>query len=121
MILRLAIPIIKGNIAIRKIEDIVYFQADENVCYVFMKDCEKLISTLPLNKYTSILENDHHFFSINRSLLFNLSYLSEFNNVDMEIKMTNGVVLSVSRRGAKKLKDFLAGSVLINRNSNASE
>ncbi|MBK7094826.1 MAG: LytTR family transcriptional regulator DNA-binding domain-containing protein [Saprospiraceae bacterium] len=118
---RIAIQLLKGNIAIRDIEEIIYFQADENVCYVFMKDGEKLISTLPLNKYTSILENDHHFFSINRSLLFNLSYLSEFNNVDMEIKMTNGVVLSVSRRGAKKLKEILSDSVLFQKNSTTSE
>ncbi|MEZ4908757.1 MAG: LytTR family DNA-binding domain-containing protein [Saprospiraceae bacterium] len=110
---RLAIPQIKGNITIRKIEDIVYFQADESICLVNLINGEKLISTLPLNHYTNLLEEDYNFFSISRSLLINLKYLSDYNNVDLEIKLSNDFTLSLSRRGAKKLRDFLFENTLL--------
>lgn len=118
---KIAILLLKGNIAIRNIEDIVHIQANESVCYVYLRNGEKLVSVLPLNKYTGFLENDYSFFSVNRSLLINLRYLSEFNDAEQEIKMVNEMVISISRRGAKKLKEFLANTILIQDNTTALE
>ncbi|MEE9438786.1 MAG: LytTR family DNA-binding domain-containing protein [Saprospiraceae bacterium] len=107
----LAIPLLKGHIAFRHIEDILYIKSDDTICHLYLTENEKLVSPRPLSFYKNLLEEQYLFIAFSQSLIIQFKHIDNYDNSNQEIILKNGVKLPISRRGASNFK------LLISRNS----
>ncbi|PJA08678.1 MAG: DNA-binding response regulator [Flavobacteriales bacterium CG_4_10_14_0_2_um_filter_32_8] len=100
----IAVPTLSGY-EIIKIEDIVYFEADESYTRMFLSNGHKLISSMTIARYEKVLDNTI-FYRIHKSYIINTRHhLKEFNRHDGNVAiMDSGVSIPVSRR---KLTGFI--------------
>lgn len=101
----IAVPTLSGY-EIIKIEDVVYFEADESYTRIFLSNGKKLISSMTIARYEKVLDNSI-FYRIHKSFIINIRHhLKEFNRHDGNVAiMDSGVSIPVSRR---KLSGFIS-------------
>jgi len=104
---KIAIQLLRGNIAFRYIDDILYLKTIDSICNVHLENGEVLKSNQTLKHFADILEENHRFFILNRSLIINLNYIEEFNNSNQEIRLQDNKIISISRRGVSKFKEYI--------------
>ena len=100
----IAVPTLSGY-EIIKIEDIIYFEADESYTRIFLTKGNKLISSMTIARYEKVLD-ENIFFRVHKSYIINTRHhLKEFNRHDGNVAiMDSGVSIPVSRR---KLTGFI--------------
>ncbi|MBC7417635.1 MAG: response regulator transcription factor [Pedobacter sp.] len=92
------------------VADIVYIEADSNYSVVHLNNEDKITVSKVLREFEELLPSAQ-FLRVHKSTLVNLDYLVEYNNKNgLQILLTNGVSLIVSRRRAteffEKIKTF---------------
>ncbi|OFZ01945.1 MAG: hypothetical protein A3K10_04895, partial [Bacteroidetes bacterium RIFCSPLOWO2_12_FULL_31_6] len=94
----IAVPTLSGY-EIIKIEDIIYFEADESYTRIFLTKGNKLISSMTIARYEKVLD-ENIFFRVHKSYIINTRHhLKEFNRHDGNVAiMDSGVSIPVSRR-----------------------
>lgn len=86
-------------------DTILYIEADSNCSVLYFIDSTKYLDTRTLGIYEEILSSDK-FFRIHKSLIINLTYLSEYIHEDGYFAiLKNGTRLPVARN---RVQDFLA-------------
>ena len=100
----IAVPTLSGY-EIIKIEDIIYFEADESYTRIFLTKGNKLISSMTISRYEKVLD-ENIFFRVHKSYIINTRHhLKEFNRHDGNVAiMDSGISIPVSRR---KLTGFI--------------
>ncbi len=100
----IAVPTLSGY-EIIKIEDIIYFEADESYTRIFLTKGNKLISSMTIARYEKVLD-ENIFFRVHKSYIINTRHhLKEFNRHDGNVAiMDSGISIPVSRR---KLTGFI--------------
>lgn len=84
--------------------DIIYIEGDGNYCIFHLIDGEKVVASRTLKDFETLL-NENNFLRIHKSYVINIHHLIEFKNNDgMTVKLTNELVIQVSRR---KIPEFL--------------
>jgi len=87
--------------------EIIYIQAEDSYCHIFLKDSKKIFLAKNL-KYFNALLSPHHFFRIHRSYLINLSLVAQFRRSNnASVILTSGEEIPVSRRKIKSLAESL--------------
>ena len=95
------------------LEDVLYLEGDDNYTSFFLSKQKKLIVSRTLKEY-EILLSDLGFFRIHKSSIINLMHLKNIRNENgLDVVMSDGRTLSVSRRRSSELmekaKQYLAG------------
>ena len=87
-------------------EDIIYCEADGSYTHVHLINKEK-------RTYSGLLKNTHkrlenyHFFRIHHKYLVNLKHITEYLKQDNSVKMTNDIILPVSRQRKDELLQLI--------------
>jgi DNA-binding LytR/AlgR family response regulator len=81
--------------------EILWLEADRQVCYIHLKDGTKLTVARHLGHYKERLVAQFHFLEISRSILVNPAYLSIYNPKDRMITLSSGqhLILSKQKQG----------------------
>ena len=99
-----------GDIDFVSRQEIMYISLDtHNIVRLSLTEGRDVRTTKPLKYYEDLLEADSNFMKVNRKEIINLVHLHSFNVRTSEATLTNGHILSVSRRQAKQLKEISAG------------
>ena len=84
--------------------DIIYIEGDGNYCIFHLIEGENVVASRTLKEFESLL-NENNFLRIHKSYVINIQHLIEFKNNDgMTVKLTNDLIIQVSRR---RIPDFL--------------
>lgn len=87
-----------GFIELTNIEDIIYFQADENYCTVHIHEKKPMVISKPLKFYAEKLNDNVDFMRIHQSFLINTDRIEKVIMTKLpQVVMSNGKTLSVSR------------------------
>ena len=103
----LGIILVKGVIEFVELDDILYFEADENTCRVFQQSGTELHSTKPLGYYLDLLSGNPEFIQISKSCLVNAGHVKRYDHRTRELLLKDGRVLVASHRFSKVLRDRL--------------
>ncbi|WP_350290938.1 LytTR family DNA-binding domain-containing protein [uncultured Croceitalea sp.] len=88
----------KGYTELMNIEDIIYFEADENYCIVHLSGNRKITVSKTLKSYAEKLEHNIHFLRIHQSYLINEKHINKIIMTKLpQVLMSNGKHLNVSR------------------------
>jgi two-component system, LytTR family, response regulator len=86
------------GITVIPISDIVYLEAAGTYTLFYMKNKEKIVSSLNLKEYEDLLA-DHHFFRIHNSYLINLAEVKKYIKTEGgSVLMSNENEVSISKR-----------------------
>ena len=97
-----------GAIEFVNVDDIVYCEADKDVCHVFLSGEKMFTATRGLAFYAPPLEIDFNFFRISDKQLVNLDFLKVYeHNKDYQLTLISGKMLYASRRGGQELRQYL--------------
>jgi len=99
----------KNNIIVFPVEDIVYFEAQDDYVYIHTKS-GKFLKQKTMKYYENNLD-PKNFIRIHRSYIMNIEYLNKIELHGKEnyaAKMKNGERLNISRNGYAKLKELLS-------------
>lgn len=90
--------------------DIIYLQANDNYCNLYLKNKEKIVVCKTLKSYEEEL-NSSLFFRCHKSFIVNILYIKEyiFRRNDFVIVLQDKTILQVARRRASDLKKVLQG------------
>jgi len=108
-------PKLIGRIALKqpdgihliRYEEILYLNSDSNYTYVHLHDGKKLMVCRTLKSFTESLPN-HQFIRVHQSYLVSINSIAKMNfNNHSSITLDNGIEISVSRKGKKKLRELL--------------
>lgn len=96
----------KGRII--KTSEIVYLEADDNYCRVYLEGDHEIVVCRTLRSYQEEL-NPEMFFRCHKSYLVNIFHIREYRNRKNEfvIILQNDIVIQVARRRISELKKFL--------------
>lgn len=96
----------KGRII--KTSEIVYLEADDNYCRVYLEGNQEIVVCRTLRSYQEEL-NPEMFFRCHKSYLVNIFHIREYRNRKNEfvIILQNDIVIQVARRRISELKKFL--------------
>jgi len=101
--------ILKSSRKVRQIslESIIYISCDSYLISIYLINQKKSeIFSKPLKEIEKEL-SDFHFLRINRNELINMKYFkSYYNNESRKITLSNGTILSVSRRKWSLIKNY---------------
>lgn len=87
-------------------EDVIYLKADKSYTTIFLNTGKKIIVTKTLKEVQKKFDYPD-FYRVHNSYVINLNYVTEYNKGGNEITLSNGVVVSVSRRKKNILIDKL--------------
>ncbi len=107
-----AIPLTDGNIEMVNHRDILYIAtySKGKKSQVYLKDKAKpLISNRALGQFVDLLTGGLPFIQIHESHMINLNALQRYSLTERTVLLKNGVVLAVSRRCVKQLKERILG------------
>lgn len=111
---RMAVYLIKNELEIVSIKDIMYIENDKTMSDFTLVDGSILKSVRNVHKYESLLI-PHNFFLIREGILINAAYIKRYKHSEKEVVMTDGKKLSASKKGGQDLKDFWVSSSLLER------
>ncbi len=95
-------------------DDIIYMESEVNYTNVYTADNRKHISSFTLKKLEArIVESDFH--RINRGCLVNLNHITEITGLkrNAQAKLSNGSVLTISRRKFEKITEKIPHVVVV--------
>ena len=101
--------ILKSSRKVRQIsiENIVYISCDSYLLSIHLLNQKKPEIFSKSLKDIEIELSDFHFLRINRNELINMKYFkSYYNNQTRKITLSNGIILSVSRRKWSDIKNY---------------
>lgn len=86
------------GITLLPITEIIYLEAAGTYTIFYLKNRDKIVSSLNLKEYEELL-SDHHFFRVHNSFLINLLEVKKFiKSNGGSVMMSNGNQVSVSKR-----------------------
>jgi len=96
----------KGRLV--KTSEILYLEADDNYCRIFLTGKEKILVTKSLKSYEDEL-SPNIFFRCHKSYLVNISHIKEYviGRNESKIILNDTTSIQVARRRACELKRFL--------------
>lgn len=96
----------KGRLV--KTSDILYLEANDNYCSLFLSSNEKIVVCRSLRSYQEELDPEV-FFRCHKSYLVNIFYIKEYVNKRHEVTIVlhNNTNIQVARRRVCDLKRFL--------------
>ncbi len=96
----------KGRII--KTSAIVYLEADDNYCRVYLEGNQEIVVCRTLRSYEEEL-NPNVFFRCHKSYLVNILHIREYHNRKNEfiIVLQDNTMIKVARRRVSELKKFL--------------
>ena len=94
-------------VTVVNMSDILYLQADGPYTYFYLANGEKLTASLNLQKYEDLLVAPN-FFRTHNSFLVNMFYVKKFNKADLKLLLTNGALISVSKRRKEEFLQALS-------------
>lgn len=90
-----------------KTEDIVFLKADNVYTEVYLTNKERYVVSKPLKEYEALLSQEN-FFKPHRSYIINTNFVKGYLKSSLEIEMTNGTYVSVSRERKKDFEERLS-------------
>ena len=103
----MAIQLSRGIIELVDLQQIVYFEADENVSTVHLANGQILHSSKSFGHYLGLLSDNPDFVQISKSLLVNVLHIRQYNHQDKSLKLKSNDSLTVSHRFSSGLHKFL--------------
>lgn len=101
------------GITVIPVADIIYLEAAGTYTLFYLKNKEKIVSSLNLKEYEDLLA-DHHFFRIHNSFLINLAEVKKFIKTDGgSVLMSNENEVPVSKRRKDEFLKLLGASKTI--------
>lgn len=98
---KLALPTIEGMNFVN-FEDILYFVAEGNYCFVILKNGQKKLVCKTLKYFEDILP-EKAFFRIHREYIINLNYITKYvKGRGGQVELINGTIIDVSARKRDK-------------------
>ncbi len=95
-----------GFLEFTDVDDILFFEADENYCTVHIRDKKSIVISKPLKFYADKLRDNSSFLRIHQSYLININHISKVIMTKLpQAIMSNGKHLNVSR---SKKSEFVA-------------
>ncbi|MBA4850608.1 LytTR family DNA-binding domain-containing protein [Emticicia sp. BO119] len=89
------------------LEQILFLQADTNYTQIFLSCGRTLISGFNLKKYEDFFEHEN-FLRANRRYLINRNHIHYYDSASSNLYLTNGIVISVSRRRREMIESMVA-------------
>jgi two-component system LytT family response regulator len=90
------------------LSDILSFEAESNYTYIFTASGDKYITARTLKDFEEFLSNNENFFRINKGVIINLNYISEYSKGEPCIVYLNtGKEYEISRRKKTELVGYL--------------
>ncbi|MBO0951832.1 LytR/AlgR family response regulator transcription factor [Fibrella forsythiae] len=105
---QLVIRLVAGVRRLVNVRDLVYFEAQRELTYVYLANGERLVAAINIGYYTRMVQDDHDFLLIHQSYLVNSQFIDEFDPRKGEIRLKNGQRLSTSKRGNQLVRDYYA-------------
>ncbi len=94
---RIAIPM-KGYTELVHLDDVLYFEANTNYCYIHIKDLKPVLVAKTLKDFEKQLSNNSDFIRIHQSFMINANHIKKiFKSKIPQVMMSNNEVLSVSK------------------------
>lgn len=87
-------------------ESVMYLQADKSYTTIFLKSGKKIIATKTLKEIQKRFDYPE-FFRVHNSYVINLNYVTEYNKGHSELTLSDGTIVSVSRRKKNELIEKL--------------
>ena len=106
---KMPIHLPKGVIEFTPWDDIIYIKGEENICYFFLVNDRKLVSTRNIGYYYQSAEENGLFFQISKSQIINLKHLERYHHLTQTVEMAGGHSITASRRGGSRLLQYLRG------------
>ena len=101
---RIAIPM-NGYTELVNLDDVIYFEANTNYCYIHIKDVKPVLVAKTLKEFEKMLIDNNDFIRIHQSYMINSSHIKKIYKAKQpQVMMKNGEVLSVSK--SRKLEFF---------------
>lgn len=94
---RVCIQIIGAQYVLLNPLEIVFFEADRQVCHLMLSDGAKLTAARHLGYYKQGLIREFRFLEISKSQLVNLHHVTKFNTRERILTVTTGHQLSVAK------------------------
>ena len=102
---RIAIPL-QGYTELVDVDDIIYFKADVNYSYIYIKDLKPILVSKTLKEFDTHLSDNETFFRMHQSYLINTDHIKKIIKTKLpQVVMSNDTTLTVSR---SKKAEFLA-------------
>jgi DNA-binding LytR/AlgR family response regulator len=98
---KICFQLLGNQYVLLSIHEIIWLEADRQICYVNLKDGTKLTVAHHLGNYKDRLMEQFHFLEISRSSLVNPEYLTLYNPKDRTITLSSGqhLILSKQKQG----------------------
>ena len=101
---RIAIPM-NGYTELVNLEDIIYFEANTNYCYIHIRDTKPVLIAKTLKEFEQKLSDNSDFIRIHQSFMINANHIKKIYKAKQpQVMMQNGEVLSISK--SKKASFF---------------
>lgn len=101
---RIPIPM-NGYTELINLDDVFYFEANTNYCYIHIKDIKPVLVAKTLKEFERQLSNNNEFIRIHQSYMINSNHIQKIYKTKLpQVMMRNGKTLSVSK--SKKAEFF---------------
>lgn len=101
---RIAIPM-NGYTELVNLEDVLYFEASTNYCYIHIKGVKPVLIAKTLKEYETKLLSNSDFIRIHQSYMINTNHIKKiYKSKQPQVMMSNGEVLSISK--SRKMEFF---------------
>lgn len=77
--------------------EIVYLEADRQVCYVNLSDGNKLVAVKHLGYYKKKMLEQFGFIELSKSILINASHITKYSPRDRVIHLSSGHSLTIAK------------------------
>jgi len=96
----------RSQVQFCEIEKITHITCESCISTINLIDSEKIVTGKLLNEFEKELE-EFNFIRVNRTALVNLAHVKKYIGGSQRVlEMTNGNIVSVSRRNVFKLKNY---------------
>ncbi len=95
-----------GKVYLIARDDVLYLKSDKSYTSIFLNTGKEIIATKTLKEVQKKF-NFPEFLRVHNSYLINLKYVSEYNKSLSELTLSNGTIVSVSRRKKAELMEKL--------------
>lgn len=101
---RIAIPM-NGYTELVNLDDVLYFEASTNYCYIHIKDVKPVLIAKTLKEFEKKLSNNNDFIRIHQSYMINSNHIKKIYKAKQpQVMMSNGETLSISK--SRKMEFF---------------
>lgn len=101
------IILVRGTVSVISVHEISHLIGEGSMTTVFLNNEDPLSSVKNVGHYKDLLVDKYGFLVISKSTLVNPSFIEVYKHSLLEITLKNGIKMNCSRRGGRKLKDWL--------------